>query len=142
MRSTGPAARERSFGDLLSDLRGQLARLLQQERELATVEIKRNVTELGKDSALLIGGAVIGALAVLTLLGALCAGVVALLALGLPLIGVAVWLGPLIVGVVLVCVAAGVSWAGYRRFQRARVVPEKTAQSLREDKQWLQGRFS
>lgn len=130
----------RSLGDLFSDLSAQSRDLIQQEINLAKVEMRQIARRVMKDSTLLIAGGVVAVLAVLVLTAALTAAITMLLALVVDL-GVAVWLGPLITAVLLGAVAAGLIVAGRQRLKQAKVQPEQTQESLREDVQWLKRQF-
>ena len=127
---------ERSFGDLLREVTSDIAALFRKEVELAKTELSEKASEVGKSvGSLAVGGAV------------MFAGALALLAAVVNLVGwvlaeitspeLAVWLAPLLVGLVL-------AWAGYGMVTKAMaalrtvsLAPEKTTQSLQENKEWL-----
>ena len=97
----------------------------------ARQEVEEGLNHL-KVGSLLVGIALmflaVGAMVlVLLLVSALSA------ATGLPL-----WAVALIVLVVVLIVAAVLLWLAYRRFRRARLMPEETIAAAREDLEWAQ----
>lgn len=135
-----PIKDERSLGQILKELTGETSTLLRQEVELAKTEMSEKATRVGTNvGALAVGGAVafLGALA---LLFAVIYGLTSLLDQFMSL-RVAVWLAPLLVGLVL----AGV---GYSMMKKARetlkhegIAPRKTTDSLQENKEWLKAKI-
>ena len=127
---------ERSFGDLLREVTSDMAALFRKEVELAKTELSEKASEVSRNvGSIAVGGAV------------MFAGALALLAAVVNLVGwliaeitspeLAVWLAPLLVGLAL-------AWAGYGMVKKAMaalrtvsLAPEKTTQSLQENKEWL-----
>jgi len=119
-------------------LRGQINLLIEQVIELvrlyvsaARQEVEEGFTQL-KVGALFIGlslafMAVAAMVLVLLLVSAISA------ALGLPL-----WVTALFVLAVVILLAALFAWLAYRRFKRARMMPEETIAAAREDLEWVQ----
>ena len=130
---------DRSLGRLLKDLSVETGALLRQEIDLAKTEVSEKVARIGAITrAVAIGGAVAvgGGLA---LLAALILGLTSLLSRGVSP-WVAMWLAPLIVGLVL----AGVGYAMIRsalNTHRPSLVPHRTAESLQENKEWLRSKI-
>ena len=119
---------ERSVGELLSDLTRELSTLFRQEVTLAKTEMTQRASKAGKDVAFLaVGGAVAyaGFLAIL-------AGVVLVLGLVLPW-----WLSALIVGVVVAAIGYVLIHKGQTALKQIDLTPHETAETLKEDKQWL-----
>ena len=56
--------------------------------------------------------------------------------------GVAVWLAPLIVGVILAAVGYSLIKKARRDPQRESIAPQRTTQSLQENKEWLKEKIS
>jgi len=133
---------EPSFASLMRELRDESTTLLRQEVALAKTEMTEKVTVLGRNAAYMgVGGLVAYAGMIFILLS-----VMQLLSVGLVKTGlsenVASWLAPAVVGLVV----AGI---GYALIQKAKgtlaresLTPDKTIQSLKEDKQWTQDKFS
>lgn len=116
-----------STGELLSGLSTEFTRLLRGELELAKAEIRQEVKQAGKSGGAIAGGGVLAHTGWL----AVAAGLIALLALAIP-----VWLSALIVGVVLLGVGALVAKKmGVDGFKKIHA-PERTLKTLQEDKQW------
>ena len=119
---------ERSVGELLSDLTKELSTLFRQEVTLAKTEMTQKASKAGKDVAFLaVGGAVAyaGFLAIL-------AGVILVLGLVLPW-----WLSALIVGVVVAAIGYFLIHKGQTALKQIDLTPHETAETLKEDKQWL-----
>ncbi|MBA3533878.1 MAG: phage holin family protein [Ardenticatenales bacterium] len=125
--------KERSLGELFSELSRETSTLVRQEVHLAKVEMSEKASEIGKHvSTLVIGGAI----AYAGLLAILAAAIIALAEI-LP-----DWAAALVVGLV----AAGL---GYFMLQQAMsalknvdMKPRETIESLKEDKEWIQEQTS
>lgn len=123
-----PVKPDKSIGDLLSDMTSDLSTLVRQEMELAKEEMKVEVNKAGKAGAGFGGAAVAG----------LLAGVGLVLTLGFALDAFLWrWLAFLIVTAVLGAIAAALGMAGKKKIDELNPKPEKTIQTLKEDKQWL-----
>ena len=132
---------DRSIGDLIKELRDETTSLMRQELALAKTEMSEKAAKAGRNAAFATAGAVMIYLG--ALFGLLAASVGLALLLGaLGLEWHAWWLAPLIVGVVVGLVGCAVTAKGVRTLKRQSLVPEKTVQSLQEDKQWLQEKVS
>ncbi len=132
---------ELSIVQLLRELTTATRTLLKQEVDLAKTEMTEKAARVGANlGALAVGGAVafLGALA---LLAAVVYGLTSILSKFMSL-GVAVWLAPLIVGAVL----AGIGWSLVQKalatLKHESLTPEKTTQSLQENKEWLKEKIS
>jgi hypothetical protein len=122
-----PDPRERSFGELVGDLSSQTSTLVRKEIELARVELQQKGKLAGRGAGLLAGGAVAGLLA----LGALTAGLIALLDKAM-----ATWVAALIVMVLWALVAAVLAKAGQTALKRATPPAPQTVETVKEDIQW------
>ncbi len=118
---------ERSLGELLGNLTGDLTDLMRSELELARVEIKEEAVKAGKGAGLL-GGAALAAYLAITLLAFAAAW-------GLAEVVDAGW-AFLIVGVVVGLIAAALALKGRERINAVDPVPEQTVETLKEDAQW------
>jgi uncharacterized membrane protein YqjE len=124
--------RERPAGELLKDLSEQTSTLVRQELELAKAELTEKGKQLGTGAGLLAGAAVV----VLLALGALTAGLIALLATAIE-----TWPAALIVAVVYAALAGALAMAGRGRIQKAAPpAPEQTIETVKEDLQWAKTR--
>jgi len=120
-------ARERPIGELVKDLSSQTSTLVRQEIELARAEIQQKGKLAGKGAGML-GGA---AIAALLALGALTAGLVALLDKAM-----ATWVAALIVMALWAIVALVLAKAGQKSLQSATPPAPKTVETVKEDIQW------
>lgn len=137
-----PAARDRSIGSLFKDLRDEMTTLLRQEVALAKTEMSEKVSQASRNTAYIaIGGAICFA-GVLFLL----VGVSALLYVGLVYAGLshylAGWLAPVITGAVVALIGYLMLQKGISTLKRMSITPEKTVDSLKEDKQWLENQVT
>jgi hypothetical protein len=123
--------KERPVGDLVKQLADQTSTLVHREIDLAKAEVTEKAREAGKGAGLLAGGAAVGLLGA----GALVAFLVLLLD-----DAVADWLAALIVGVLLVALAAALALAGRNRLRRATPPAPQTVETVKEDVQWAKTR--
>jgi uncharacterized membrane protein YqjE len=119
--------RERSLGELVGNLSSQTSTLVRQEIELAKAELSQKGKVAGKGVGLLAGGAVFGLLA----LGALTAGLIALLDKAM-----ATWVAALIVMALWAIVALVLAKAGQSALKRATPPAPQTIETVKEDVQW------
>ena len=125
---------DRSVGELLGELAGDLSKLMRQEVELAKAEVRQEATKAGK-AAGMYGAA-----------GA--AGYFAVLFLSLTLmwaIGEAtdrVWLGALVVTLVWAVVGAVLYSRAKRQMASVTPKPQQTIDTLKEDAEWVRTRSS
>lgn len=128
-----PDVEGRSVGELISEVTGDLSKLMRQELELAKVELKAEAAKAGRGAGLLAGAGVAGNLMLvflsLTVMWAL--GEVMHLA----------W-AALIVTVVWAIVAAVLAARGRRELRNVNPKPERTVQTLKEDAQWAKTQSS
>lgn len=120
-----PASEERSAGDLVKQLSEQVSALVRDELKLAQLEMTRKGKQAGSGAGLLGGGALVALYGI----GCLIACVV------LALSGVvSAWAAALIVGAVLLAVAAVLALLGKGRLQRATPpVPAQAVDSIKTD---------
>ena len=119
--------RERSLGDLVGTLSTQTSTLVRQEIELAKAELSQKGKVAGKGVGMIVGGAVFGLLA----LGALTAGLIALLDKAM-----ATWVAALIVMALWAIVALVLVKAGQSALKRATPPAPQTVETVKEDIQW------
>ena len=121
--------RSASISELLRSFVADVTLIARREVELATIELKTKASELGGAAALLGAGAVVGFLA----LGTLVAASVLALALVLP-----AWAAATIVGVLLLAGAAVLGFAGRARLRTAGpLAPTQTIGLVQEDIAWM-----
>jgi Putative Actinobacterial Holin-X, holin superfamily III len=122
----------RSVGSLFGALGRQLSALFRRELALARAELSEKVREAGSGLALLAAGGMIILIGLFFIVQAVVFGVVALLDIWLPA-GVAVWLGPLLVGLATVLIGWALLSRGGNKLSAETLALHRTAQSLRED---------
>lgn len=128
-----PAANEATIGTLLKELAHEVPALLSKEVELAKSEARESLQATkAAVAAIALGGVVATGGLVMLLL----AGVYALSEVVDP------WFAALIVGGIALAVGYGMIRAGKKKFDPGSLKPERTINSLREDKAALQGRAS
>jgi hypothetical protein len=120
-----------SVGELLRDLAEGSAHLVRQEATLARLEVAKILRWVGLGTAqVAIGG-------VLAFLGALAFFTGIILLAGDQWLRDRYWLAALLVTVVVGAVAAWMAVRGRRLLSPERLVPDQTAATLKEDKEWL-----
>ena len=132
---------DRSLGQLLKELTHESSILLRQEVDLAKTEMSEKASRVGANlGSLAIGGgvALLGALA---LLAFAIYGLQALLRQFMDP-DIAVWLAPLLIGVVLAVVGYSLIKKALETLKRESIAPQRTTQSLQENKEWLKEKIS
>ncbi|MEA2133076.1 MAG: hypothetical protein QOC68_985 [Solirubrobacteraceae bacterium] len=129
MSSTGShGVQDASASELVKQLSEQTSRLVQQEMELAKVELAEKGKQAGIGAGLFGGAGVFGLYA----LGALTAAAIAALSLAMD-----TWLAALIVAVIWAAVAGVMALLGRTRMQKGTPpIPEQSVESVKEDVQW------
>jgi Na+/phosphate symporter len=127
---------ERSLGQLLKELTREIGALLRQEVELAKAEISEKASQVGANLGALAVGGVVALLGALSLLAAAIYGLTALLDRFMSL-RIAVWLAPLIIGLILAAVGYALVKKAVASLKRASLAPRRTVRSLQENKEWL-----
>lgn len=135
-------ARDRSIGSLFKELRDEMTTLLRQEVALAKTEIGEKVSKASRNTTYIaIGGALCFAGLMFLLVG-----LSALLYVGLVYAGLshylAGWLAPVITGALVALIGYVVLQKGISTLKHMSMTPEKTVDSLKEDKQWLQNQVT
>lgn len=141
MAIPGERKDERSIGQLLKELTHESSTLLKQEVDLAKTEMSEKASRVGTNlGEVAVGGAV-------ALLGAIALVLAAVYGLGAILNNflspeTASWLAPLIVGGVLAAVGYSMIKKALETLKRESLTPQKTTQSLQENKEWLKQKIS
>lgn len=132
---------ERSIGQLLKELTQESSTLLKQEVNLAKTEMSEKASRVGTNLG---GVAVGGAVALLGAIGLMLAAVYGLGAILNNFLSpeTASWLAPLIVGGILAAVGYSMIKKALETLKRESLAPEKTTQSLQENKEWLKQKIS
>lgn len=120
--------RDRSLGELFSDLSGQASELVHQEIELAKAEMTEKAQGLSAAGAFFVGAGVAGLLT----LGTLTAMLILVLALAMD-----AWIAAAIMTAFWLVVTVVLGYVGRQRYQQMGTpVPEQTIETVKEDIQW------
>jgi len=130
---TEPARPDKSLGELVAEMTGEISALMRKEVELAKVEIKEEVGRAGKAGGMLGAGAGAGYFALLFVSLALAW----LLDQAMPIA-----LAFLIVGVLYGIAAAILIPRGREQMKRVDPVPHRTVETLKEDAAWVRAQKS
>lgn len=126
--------------ELIKQLRDEGTTLFRQEILLAKQEMSEKVARVGRNVGYLVAGGLVAYAGVVVILLALSV----LLYTGLVAAGlshfVSGWLAPLIVGGVVALIGFGLVKKAQHALADESAVPERTTQSLHEDKQWIQNK--
>ena len=120
--------RRESWGELIGELAGQLVGLARDEVALARRELEQKLKTVQSAAAVVAIGAIVALIATLSV----CAAVIIALAEY-----VGPWQSALIVGLTLGMAAGVTILIGVSRFKRTSLRPEKTIETLEENKEWL-----
>jgi Na+/melibiose symporter-like transporter len=124
---------DRSVGQLLGDVTRELQALVRKELELARAETKEELQRAGAAGKRFGIAGLAGYLAVVMLSFAAAWALTAVMPTGWAFFAV---------GVVLAVIAAAMALQGRRRLREFHPVPQETAETLKEDVQWLKSRKS
>jgi phosphate/sulfate permease len=141
MAVPGERKEERSIGQLLKELTQESSTLLKQEVNLAKTEMSEKASRVGANlGAVAVGGSV----ALLGAIALLLAAVYGLTSILNNFMNqeVAVWLAPLIVGGILAAVGYSLIKKALATLKQESITPQRTTQSLQENKEWLKEKIS
>lgn len=119
---------ETSIGEIIGNISNDLSQLFRQEVALAKAEIQQEATKAGKAAGMLGGAGFAGYLAVVLLSFAIVFGLGNVMDLG--------W-AALIVAVIWGAIGAVLFVNGRKKLKTVDPVPRRTAETLKEDAQWL-----
>jgi hypothetical protein len=130
-----------TIGELLKDLRGESTLLLREEIALAKKEISEKISSTARNLTYVVGGALVAYVAITFLFLAISSVIAqALVDQGIGF-GWAIFLGLLIVALVIGAVSAGMIVKGVQTLKKQSLIPEKTVETLKEDKTWAQNKI-
>jgi uncharacterized membrane protein YqjE len=134
---TGPGdmrdVADRSFGELIGELSGDLSRLVRQEIELAKVETKEELSKVGQGAGMFGGAGIAAWLTLLFLSLALMFALANAMDVG--------W-AALVVAVLWAIVAGVLAALGRSRLKQAAPPLQQTKETLKEDAQWAKRQSS
>ena len=141
VRDERPIKDDRSIGQLLKELTQESSTLLKQEVNLAKTEMTEKASRVGTNLGHVAVGGAVALLGAIALLLFAVNGLASLLEQFMSE-DVAVWLSPLIIGAILAGVGYSMIKKSLETLKRESVAPEKTTQSLQENKEWLKEKIS
>jgi protein-S-isoprenylcysteine O-methyltransferase Ste14 len=124
----GEERSEQGIGEIISEITGDLSRLFRQEVDLAKAEVRAEAKKAGKGSGMLAGAGVAALLVLILLSFALVYGLDAVMPQG--------W-AAVIVAVIWAVIGAVLYSMGRKQLKTVDPVPRQTAETLKEDAQWL-----
>lgn len=142
VNGTVPASRRPNLISAFKALRDDAVTLVRQEAALAKREMLGKAASLGRNAAFLGLGGVVGLFGLFFVLLSLNNLLFAGLARAGFSSGVAYWLAPALTGVIILAIAMALVLLSLRGMRRSASMPERTLETLREDRQWLKGRLA
>lgn len=130
---------DRSVGSLLKELVDEGRQLLRDEVQLARTETTEKVHRVTSNLGTIAIGAGVLITALLVLGTAATAGVIAVFQLFVP-DSVAIWLGPLVLGLLLAAIGYAMLQKGVKTIQQIDPIPRRTVASTKETASWLKDR--
>lgn len=132
----------RSLTELIKELRDEGTLLMRKEVELAKTEMTEKVNRVVPSLASIGVGAGLALCGAISLVAFAVVGLYLLLdyaGLSNATSGV---LSPLIIGILAVAIGYAMIQGAISRIRRETLVPERTVESLREDKEWVQSKVT
>jgi hypothetical protein len=120
--------RDETLSELFQDLTREIKTLVNENIELARVEVMAKLRAAQKGAVYVAAG---GALLYAGLLGVMAAAAF-LLALAMPL-----WVAALIVGVVVAIIGGVLVNSGIKEIKRATAPPQVTVETVKEESRWM-----
>lgn len=132
---------DRSLGQILKELTHETSLLLRQEVDLAKTEMSEKASRVGTNLGEVAVGGAVAFLGAIALLMAVIYGLGAILN-NFVSPDTASWLAPLIVGAILAGVGYSLMKKALATLKQESIAPQKTTQSLQENKEWLKEKIS
>lgn len=123
-----PARQDRPVGELLGDLYRGASQIISLEIELAKTEMSQKASRVGKNVGFLAAGGAVAYAGFLALIFA----IIAALAAFMP-----TWLAAFIVALIVLAIGGALVWSGLKTLQQESPVPQRTLETLKEDKEWM-----
>lgn len=133
-------AYDRSIGSLLGELSDESRLLIRQEIALARAETLEKLGVFRRNLKRIVVGMAFAIGAFLLVLAAANRGLTVVLGEYLQA-DVVVWLAPLILAAFLGLIGYALIATGSSRIKRESVTPQKTKETLKEDKRWIEARL-
>ena len=132
--------RGQNIADLIKDLRDEALLLVRQEVALAKTEMSEKMARILRNTIYAVVGGLIAFLGLIFILQA------ATVAIGIGLLEAgltekqSLWASPLLLGIIVAIVGAILTSKGIAAVKNESLVPEKTVESLKSDKEWIQNK--
>jgi uncharacterized membrane protein YqjE len=127
-RSRDSHREDQSLGELVGDLYRGASQVISLEIELAKTEMSQKASRVGKNVGFLAAGGAVAYAGFLALIFA----IIAILATFMW-----TWLAALIVALIVLAVGGALVWSGLKTLQQESPVPQRTLETLKEDKEWM-----
>ena len=127
--------------ELFKDLRDESTLLLREEIALAKKEIGEKISSTTQNLTYIVSGALVAYCAITFLLLAISSLISQAFVDHGVSIGWAIFLGLLIVALIIGAASVGMILKGVQTLKKLSLVPEKTVQTLKEDKTWAQNKI-
>jgi hypothetical protein len=132
----------RSLTELLKELRDESVRLFRNEVALAKTEMSEKASRAGRNAAYLgMGGAIAYAGVIILLMAGVVGLYVCLTAAGLSH-ATSGWLSPLIVGAIVTGIGYALVQKAIATFKHESLTPERTVETLQDNKNWIKEKVS
>jgi xanthine/uracil permease len=129
----------RSAGDLAKELTQEASLLIRQEIQLAKLEMTEKLSRMGRNIGIAIGGGLVAYAGFLALVQAAVNGLgTGIWRVDNSWLWLAVWLSPLVIGLLVVGIGYAMLRGAMSNLKKQNIVPEKTMETMRENKQWLE----
>ena len=119
---------DQSIGQLLGELYQGASQVISLEIELAKTELSQKASRVGKNVGFLAAGGAIAYAGFLALIFA----IIAILATFMYM-----WLAALIVALLVLGIGGALVMTGLKTLQQESIAPQRTLDTLKEDKEWM-----
>ena len=130
-----------TIAELLKELRDESTLLLREEIALAKKEIGEKISSTTQNLRYIVAGGLVAFCAIAFLLLAISTVISQTLVNNGVSVGWAIFLGFLIVALVIGAASVGMIIKGVQTLKKLSLVPEKTVETLKEDKTWAQNKI-
>lgn len=131
---------ERTIPDLFREIADEGRLLLRQEVQLVRTEMMENGKAAARHGGMIAAGGALAYAGLLAIVAALTAGLYALMIVAGVGWEISLWLAPLIVGIVVAIIGYAMYKSAMTQLRKNDMVPQRTAQTMRENAAWMQER--
>jgi hypothetical protein len=119
---------DQSIGELLGDLYQGASQVISLEIELAKTELSQKASRIGKNAGFIAAGGAIAYAGFLALIFAITAILATFMY---------TWLAALIVALLVLAAGGALVMIGLKTLQQESLAPQRTLDTLKEDKEWI-----